>query len=172
MPDDTPLTYEQNAGALLRKMMRSSHRDTVYEIAKELSPNDFTVDPHIEAVRDVKAEIASFKEEQKREREARELAEYQTRIDTQRARLKREGYADDGIEKIEALMKSEQIGSYDAAQALYERRYPSRKDDEIPAYDTRSVFDVGMGDTDKESAKELFANPDRWLDRQLRTMKF
>ena len=113
------------------------------EMVKEMDPtaNIPEIDasaPALERVGAIAKEFNEFKEAIEAERQERAKAEREkstmSTIEQERAKLRAQGYQDEGITAVEKLMQDRGLTDYEAAAALLERSQPA---DEVilPNYD-------------------------------------
>ena len=121
------LNIARNARVLLEKFHGNPKtRQTLLRMTKELNPAANI--PEIDLVDPVEKKISAQAEELKALRESiaaeKASSDIDRRISEARAGLKARGWDDEGIGKIEKLMQDEGIPSYEAAEALFEKRLP------------------------------------------------
>lgn len=114
-------------------MKNPKARKKLLEARKEADPNASI--PELDAAAPINAEISAVREElaatrkelsdDKTAREtAKKLANLESQWERGRAELRTQGYTDEGITAIEALMEKEGIASHAAASAYYDRLNP------------------------------------------------
>jgi len=121
--------------------------------------------PHVEKVEvglsRMEEMLAKLAERDAKAEEQRTLSS----LDASFSRLKRSyGYNDEGIDKIKALMVDRSIPDPDAAAALFERLNPA-------PVQTRSSWEPDSwnlrDDAVETDVQGLFADPDRWADKEV-----
>lgn len=93
-------------------------------------------------------------------------------ISRARRKLQRAGHSAENIAAIEKLMQDEGIASYDAAEALWERRNPPAQpaDPEQSAAFGGRLWNFDKPETDDEDHKLLLKNPKAFSDKISRQM--
>jgi len=93
-------------------------------------------------------------------------------INRARRKLQRAGHSAENISAIEKLMQDEGIASYDAAEALWERRNPppSPADPDQSAAFGGKLWNFAQPEDNDEDHKLLMKNPKAFSDRVTRQM--
>lgn len=130
-------------------------RRTLLGVQKALNPDasipELDATDHVmSAVGEIKTMVEGVKADlEKRtsdDAEARRVASLQDRVSKGQDYLRAHGYQDDGIKKVEELMLAENIASYAAGLALFEKINPPQ----APADETRIGRFGSMSDADVE----------------------
>jgi hypothetical protein len=172
--EDGDYNLAVSAKTLLDKMSANPKlRRNLLSMVKEMNPNASIPEldanaPLHDALEAFKAEVGgSIKDlkEQLSLRNSREVVD--NVIATERAKLKKAGWDDEGIGKIEARMQAEGLAHYGAAAALVE------KDEKVPeAIDPVSSYDRGWHIAQPETGDDghalLLKNPKAYQDQQIR----
>jgi hypothetical protein len=125
--------YKALSGFLNKALANPKTRREILKVQKQLDPNASIPEldanePVLGEVDALRKELASFREENAKERHDREerdrVAALTTRWNTGRDSLRKAGYNEDGIKKIEEIMEQEGIANHDVAQAYFERLNP------------------------------------------------
>lgn len=155
------LTDEQyarlnGAHTLLDQLMVSpkTKRD-LQKLVKTVHPNVVTDD---EAVEPLMAPMREELNALKKWRQDREDAEIEGSFNSRFSALQKDGWTEDGIEKLKQLMVKENTPSVDAAVALFEKQNPPARE-LPPAIQSR---DWNIGDKDDDKFKRLLDDPDRF----------
>jgi hypothetical protein len=142
-------------------------REHVLRAAKLTDPtivNELdTADRYIKPVKDelsaAKAEIADFRKEwlaDKAEREkAEQAAKFENEWNAQANNLRRKGYMDDAIVKIQALAAQKGIVDLEDAAAIYDRDAPAPSV-QSSRFSALTVSEADLRDTTDEYMKALF----------------
>lgn len=105
--------------------------------------------------------LTKLTERETREAEQRSMQALQSSLDNVKQRY---GFNDEGMDKIKALMVDRSIPDPEAAAALFEKLNPApvvtRSSWEPDNYDIRN-------DAVENDVAGLFADPDRWADREV-----
>jgi hypothetical protein len=126
--------------------------------------------PYIEKVEATASKLeemfSKMAEREARDSESRALSQ----LDSSFSRLKSTyGYNDEGIDKIKALMVDRSIPDPEAAAALFERQNPKPTE-------TRSSWEPDSWNLREDAVavdvQGLFADPDRWADKEVGKILF
>lgn len=150
-------------------------RSKLLEIIKELNPA--AVIPEVDAKHEVMGEVAKTRdelaalrkqldEEKAQTAKARAQTAMETTIEAGRARLKADGFTQEGIEAVEKLMETRGIADYDAAAALYERTQP--KEDSVTPTDFGKSWNFMKPEDKDEEHKLLLSDPMQFQQKQIR----
>jgi hypothetical protein len=159
MPEitDQELNMLRSARQLLDQLMSSSKtKKGIQSLVKTLHPNVTTDDDMAkEIVAPVQEKLEAL-EKWKKEREDKEIeGQFNSKFDA----LRKEGWTDDGIEKLKKLMVDRQNGDVDSAVALFEKQNPAPK--ETPEQlRSRGWADVPKGEEDV--IKKLMTDENAW----------
>lgn len=161
--DETEFVNQQNLAALYGKIWQNPQsRELLTRAAKIVNPNAVT--PELDATDRVMSEITKRDEKidalqarldaDKAEREqATQLQTFQHSWEQKRGSLRKLGYTDDGIEKIEQLAQERGIVDLEAAAALFDRMNPPQQ---VTASSGFAPFDTfNPSDRDNENFKAL-----------------
>ncbi len=117
--------------------------------------------PVVDEIAKVRAEFAEYKEAQEKERAERAERDREgaakSTIASSRRKLKSDGWDDEGIEKVEALMQERGIGDYDVAAAYVRSQIPAPSP-LANDYNGRDLNWFHPGD-DEPDSKLLMENP-------------
>ncbi len=132
------------------------------EVSERVSANVKSVEEKLDAV------MKRLEDRDNKSEENRRTAELQDRVAKGQNYLTGLGYNADGIKKIEELMLAENIASYAAGAALFEKLNPSPQ----PSDTTRGTPFSGVTDTamHADDMKELWdsqGRSDAWLQKSL-----
>lgn len=169
--DEAELTQLRRAHALIEKLAGSPKSRRHFERAvKEEFPDVRTQEeeaedmarPYVakveETANELKKELEALREEKRKQaEEAADSALYSSFI-----RLKDQGYTDEGMQKIAAIMKERNIADPEAAAALYDRLNP-RQAEPAPSSWEPARWNIG-DDAVGPDTKALFENPEKWAD--------
>lgn len=169
---DADLAVLQNAYALLKEMQADPKAKRDFERAiKAVRPQveteadvaDRIAAPYVEQIKALEDKItARFSEEDTR-RAARAEADQERSVSDAFTRLSEQGYTEDGLDKIKALMIDRRIPDPEAAAALFDKQNPK------PPSDTPS-WEPNYWSNDPNLAvntKELFEDSERWADKEV-----
>lgn len=161
--DETEFVNQQQLAVLYQKMMQNPKaRQLLTESAKIVNPNAVT--PELDAKNEVlgalaeeRAERIKLQEQIAADRAARDeekqLQTFQRSWEDKRGSLRKLGYTDDGIEKIEQLAQERGIVDLEAAAALFDRMNPPQQ---VTASSGFAPFDTfNPSDRDNENFKAL-----------------
>lgn len=169
--DETELTQLRRAHALIEKLAGSPKSRRHFERAvKEEFPDVRTQEeeaedmarPYVAKVeqtaKELREELDAIRAEKaKAAEDAADSALYSSFL-----RLKDQGYTDEGMQKIAAIMKDRNIADPEAAAALYDRQNP-RQAEPAPSSWEPARWNIG-DDAVGPDTKALFENPDKWAD--------
>lgn len=120
--------------------------------------------PVVDAVETVRKEFEEYKAAQEKRESERAERERETAAKTTiagaRRKLKSEGWDDEGIEKIEALMQERSIGDYDVAAAYVRSQIPVPSP-LVNGYEGKDLNWFNPGD-DEPDHKLLMENPQKF----------
>jgi len=169
--DEEDYRVSSAARALMDKMAnKPGQREKLLRLVKETSPELHI--PEIDAADPLRNEMAKIREElggQVRALQEERDADSNTRtitkkIETERAKLRKQGWDDEGIARVEARMQQEGFVNYAAAAALVEK-----EDVKPEAFDPNHAYgDKGWnffapGSQEEEgSYKDLLSGPNGW----------
>ena len=165
--DSELASYKQVTGVMQRMLNNPKTRRQILEAQKTLDPN--LVIPELDAATPVLEEVKSLREllaadkaereVEKAEREKTErMAKLQSQWDSGRARLRQQGYQEEGIQAVEKFMEDKGIADHEVGAAAFERMHPP-VEPVIPTGSNR--FDwLGAKDDSSEHMKALFNDPD------------
>ena len=172
--EDSDYNMAASAKTLLDRMSANPKlRRTLLGMVKEMNPNASI--PELDANAPLHDALEAFKSEvggtikdlkdQLSLRNSREQVD--SVIASERAKLRKSGWDDDGISKIEARMQHEGLAHYGAAAALVER------DEKQPeSIDPVTSYDRGWNLTTPEAGDDnhtlLMKNPKAFQDAQIR----
>ena len=131
-------------------------------LVKQLYPEAVTTDdvaaPYIERIDGLEKKLDKYFKEQ----EGKEL---DTRLNSQIAQLREDGYTEEGIEKIKEIMVKEQIPNAIAASKLWDKANPPK-----PAENSNfTPSNWGFGHkTEDGDLKLLFEDEDAWAEKEAR----
>lgn len=161
--DETEYQNQQQLTRLYGSMMQDpKSRELLTKAAKIVNPKAVT--PELDAKEEVLAALAAEREERlalqasiaadKAERAEKEnLQAFSTSWEQKRGGLRKIGYTDDGIEKIEQLAQERGIVDLEAAAALFDRMNPPQP---VTASSGFAPFDTfNPSDRDNENFKAL-----------------
>lgn len=167
--DETAFLASQNVVKTVQAMLGNPKSRKMLQQAQKVVMPDVPIPeldaaaPINEAVEAVRNEFQTYvKEERERrqkEDEDRRLDGLRTRYESGRAKLRSQGYLDDAIEKIEALMLEKGIVDHEDAQIIFERRNPPPAPPVQPSSGGWNFFDQsssGQAEND-EYVKSLMA---------------
>ena len=164
----------QKGMTFLNEMATSPKTRRQFEgLAKTLRPEiettsdiaDAVAAPYVEKIETATKQIADFIAAQaKRDEEAVTAAADRDR-DAAFARLKAEGYTEDGLDKITRIMVDRRIADPEAAAALFDRQNP-KPAPEVGGSWEPAAWDI-KGNAVANDIEGLFADPDRWADKQV-----
>ena len=167
--DDNTYAQLANLDAFVRRgLANPKTRRKLLEVQKELNP-DVAVpeidesDPVRNELRDLKADIAKEREERA---ENERLSGLTRNWNAGRAVAKRRGFTDEGLEKLEAFMQENSLGSHEAAIPYYNERNPPP----TPAQSSGTRWDFfGPQGDDGPDLKLLYeGRDDEFLDKTVR----
>lgn len=161
--DEVEYQNQQQLTRLYGSMMQDpKSRELLTKAAKIVNPKAVT--PELDAKEEVLAALAAEREERlalqasiaadKAERAEKEnLQAFSTSWEQKRGSLRKLGYTDDGIEKIEQLAQERGIVDLEAAAALFDRMNPPQQ---VTASSGFAPFDTfNPSDRDNENFKAL-----------------
>lgn len=161
--EETEFVNQQQLAALYGKMMQDSKsRELLTKAAKIVNPNAVT--PELDAKNEVLAALAverTAREElqarldaEKAEREQeKQMQTFQQSWDQKLGGLRKQGYTDEGIEKITALAQERGIVDLDAAAALFDKMNPPQTVSQSSGFAPFDTFNPS--DRDNENFKAL-----------------
>jgi len=172
--EDSDYNLAASAKTLLDTLSSNpKRRNELLRMIKEMNPNASI--PELDANAPLHDEMKALREEfggtikdlkdQLSLRNSREQVD--SVISAERAKLKKAGWDDDGISKIEARMQTEGLAHYGAAAALVERdeRQPEAIDP-VSSYDRG--WNLTVPDTGDDDHALLLRNPKAYQDKQVR----
>lgn len=150
-----PKTRRQFEGALkvIHPEIETSD-DVAMEVAK----------PYVEQIAGLEGKLTEFLDGQKAERESAEQRRADDETRDAFSRLSKQGYTDDGLEKIKGLMVDRKIADPEAAAALFDRQNP-KPPEGVASWepDSWNLEERAVGN----DVAGLFKNPDRWADAEV-----
>ena len=167
--DDATWGQLANLDAFVRRGLANPRtRRKLLEVQKELNP-DVAVpeidesDPVRNELRDLKADIAREREERSENERLRGLT---SRWNEGRSAAKKKGFTDEGLEKLEAFMEKNSIGTHEAAIPYYNELNPPP----APATNSGTRWDFfGPQGDDGPDLKLLYeGRDDEFLDKTVR----
>lgn len=171
MPEVDDNTYAQlaNLDAFVRRgLTNPKTRRKLLEVQKELNP-DIAV-PEIDETNPIQNELREIKADIAREREERaeneRLSGLTSKWNAGRTAARRKGFTDEGLEKLEAFMQENSIGTHEAAIPYYNERNPPP----APAQGSGTRWDFfGPQGDDGPDLKLLYeGRDDEFLDKTVR----
>lgn len=150
------LNLLRSAHALMDQLMGhpKTKRD-IQKLVKTIHPNVTTDDELAEPlVGPIKEELNALKKWKQEQEDAKIEAQFTGSF----SQLKKDGWTDEGIEKLKKLMVDRQIPDVDAAAALFEKQNPPERE-LAPAIRSN---DWNIGDKDDDKYKRLLDDPDRF----------
>lgn len=166
--DETELAAHRQVTATMNKLLNNPKtRRQILEAQKALNPE--LVIPELEAAAAVQGDVSKLSEQlaalqksmeddkAEREQQAR-LSELQSKWDQGRAKLRAQGYTDEGLATVEKFMEEHGVADHVLAAAAHEKLYP-------PVEPVKSIggnrFDLFEPENRTgEHMKALFENPD------------
>lgn len=125
------------------------------KLVKTVHPNVVTDDDLAEpTIAPLKAELEELKAFKKKYEDDQIESQFTSKFD----QLKKDGWTEDGIEKLKDLMVKRQIPDVDAAAALFERQNPAPR----PLSPAIKSNDWNIGDPGDDKFKRLLEDPDRF----------
>lgn len=163
MPEisDEELTLLRSARGLLDQLMTSPKtKKNIQSLVKTLHPNVVTdEDQASEILAPVQEKLAAL-EKWKQDREDKDI---EGQFESKFAALRKDGWTEDGIEKLKKLMVDRQNPDVESAVALFERQNPAPK--ETPdALRSRGWADIPQGQED--TVKELMTDESAWARKE------
>jgi hypothetical protein len=135
--DEAQWNSAQNVVRSVSEIMKDPNRRLkLLELQKEAEPNAVIPEidarkPFEEAVSGIKKNLEELRSELQAEREKRDndkkLTEFTKKWEDGRAFLRKHGYNDDGIGKIEKLMEDRGIANHEDAGRIYEQLFPPQQ---------------------------------------------
>jgi len=153
-------------------------RRRLLEVVKEFNP-DASI-PELDAAAPLEAKVSAVEQalDERFSKLERQLADrdatesFSSSIQKERKKLRKDGWDDDAIGKIEKLMEEEGFVNYAAAAALYEKSLPKAKQDETLGVDFTKDwgFRPPSGESENPDLKLLFSDRTgkSWMNSQLR----
>lgn len=166
--EDSELARLRGADRLLAELRGSpKHRRSVERAIKDHHPEFQTEDdrmaPYIEEAKSAAKSI--IEESVKKQREQELENTFQSKLASYRLSERNpDGYTDEGIDKIVALMKERTIPDVDAAVALFEKMNPAKAEPPSGYVPTSWNF----GNKADDDSKLLFEDPDAWAEKEAR----
>jgi hypothetical protein len=131
------------------KVLRAMKEDNPDLIIPELD----AAQPVLDDVAAIRAELAAEKELRAKDKadevKRRQDESIEATISKSRAKLRKSGYDDEGIEGIEKLMQERGLTDYEAAEALFEKNIP-QADPVMPADFGRTMPMIDESDADQK----------------------
>ena len=159
--DEDRLKALTGAHNLMDQLMRDPKtRGYTEKLIKAKFPNVTTSedDPRVKEMRALAGTVNKFIDDQQRDK-------IQGKLDATFERLRSEyKYTDEGIDKIKKIMVDESIANPEAAAAWWEKKNPPKPME--PAGYEPNNWDFNPN-TDDEDLKMLWADDDRWLNREI-----
>ena len=114
------------------------------------------------------AQKQALEDEKKSRVEEKRLNELTSRWDASRGKLRKAGWSDEGIGKIEKFMEEKLIGDHEVAAAAYERLYPepaaiSPSSNRLDMFSMKNV----RADTDESTKMLLSGDDEGFLSRMI-----
>lgn len=171
--DEAQHTELLRARALIEKLAGSPKARKHFERAvKEEFPDVRTQEeeaedmarPYVAKVEETANELKKELEELRAEKRKQAEDAADTALYTSFMRLKDQGYTDEGMQKIAALMKDRNIADPEAAAALYDRQNPRQPEPAPNAWEP-ARWNIGE-DAVGPDTKRLFENPEKWADEE------
>lgn len=166
--NDTELQILRNAHALLNKLENDPRtRDQFQgvikvhhpEVVTEAETSERMVKPHLEKVEALAKTLQDRLDADTAARETAASAQTEADIAAAFGRLKKDGYTDEGIEKIKSIMVDRRIPDVEAAALVFEKQNPPTPHEESAF--TPPQWDMGSLTGDQgPSVKDWFANED------------
>ncbi len=161
----------QVVGAMEKLLASPKTRRKVLEAHKELNPNASI--PEIDALQVgqdryntleklVLEQKAALDAEREARAEEKRAAELNSRWDAGRARLRRSGWSDEGIEKVEKFMQEKLVADHEVAAAAYEKMNPAPAP-MSPAGNRFDLFSARTQSDDKATQLLLSGQEDAFL---------
>lgn len=134
MIDESELeNYKSLTGFIQKALANPKTRESILRAQKTLNP-DASI-PELDAAEPLRNELTAMREEMKtfreetlREKQDRDQAEKMSKMSQKweqgRDRVRAQGYSEDGIKAVEALMENEGILNHEAGLAYFERLNP------------------------------------------------
>lgn len=173
LSDEQYATLSRAAQFLQEAATAPSTRREFERMAKKIRPEIETTDdvaaevakPYIEQLTATNAKLDDFlKAQQEREENAATAAADRAR-DEAFARLRSEGYTEEGVGEIQKIMVARHIADPEAAAALYDRMNPAPAEPGTGSWEPQSWdYQQPIEGLDVEG---LFKNEDLWADRQI-----
>lgn len=126
--------FKQLTNFVQSAMSNPETRRQMQKIQKTLNPNAVVpeldaAEPVMKEVNDLRSNFEKLAEEIRAEREERtknaKLADLRSEFDKGRAALRKQGYTDEAIEKIEKLMEDKGVADHEIAAAAFDRMNPA-----------------------------------------------
>ena len=168
--DEEEYRVSAAARALMDKMAnKPGQREKLLRLVKETSPEMHI--PEIDAADPLRNEMARIREELGGEvkalKEAREndanMGKLTQRIENERAKLRKQGWDDEGIARIEERIQKDGFVNYAAAAALVEKEDVKPESATSNSYGDNGWNFFAPGNQEEESGyKDLLAGPNGW----------
>jgi hypothetical protein len=167
--DDRELAeYQKLTGFLRAGLSNPKTRRKILEVQRALNPD--AAIPELDAAAPVQDELAEVRKtlaemnkslaDDKAEREqAKRLAALQRDWDKGRAKLRKQGYVDEGIAAVEAFMEEKGVADHEVGAAAFERLHPATEPVNPISGNRFDIFGAKAAEGDA-NLKALFANPD------------
>lgn len=148
-------------------------RGKLLGLVKELNPD--AAIPELDVAAPLQAELERFKQEVggtigelrdalATDRRSRDVGSV---IDTERQKLRKAGYDDEGITGIEKIMQDRGVVDYDMAAAYYDKSL-QKPEPVMDSYGQDAAWNIGAPADDDESHKGWLANPKRQSQVEVR----
>jgi hypothetical protein len=134
---------------------------------KSLHPDYITDEErHEPTIKKAEEVVRSVIDKHSKEAEQKALEKkFQDKLDSIRlSKDNPDGYTEEGIEKIKALMVERTIPDVDAATALFEKMNPPKP--EAPSGYKATGWNFAQVNKDDVNGKLLFEDPDAWADQE------
>jgi hypothetical protein len=162
---------KQVVGVMEKLLSNPKTRRKVLEAQKELNPN--LAIPEIDAAHPVQEQMAALEKLVREQNEAlaadkaeraeeKRRAEMEGRWSKGRSKLRKQGWSDEGIERVEKFMEEKLVADHEVAAAAYEKMNPD-PEPISPAGNRFDLFAQKTGATDKASEFLLQGNDDAFL---------
>jgi chorismate mutase len=168
--DEDDYKISATARALMDKMAnKPEQRQRLLKLVKETAPELHI--PEIDQLDPIRTDLAKVRDElmgevqglkKAREEEATN-SKISAKIESERTKLRKQGWDDEGIAKVEARMQQEGFVNYAAAAALVEKEEtkPATFGD-LDSYDKSWNFFAPGSQEEEGSYKDLLASPNGW----------
>jgi len=170
---DQELQTMRNGMALLQQMeadpkSRAHLARAIKGVRPDVETEEDVAERYAAPVREeigaVAAQMKEFLDAQtKRDQEAAERAEA-ANFETAFARLKKDGYTDEGIERIKGIMVERKIADPEAAALVFDKQNPPAQHEQ--ASWTPATWDLGSTANEGVDLKAMFQDEERWADQE------